>query len=51
VILCLAAPPLWGLLSYWLFELLARKWPGGLPASAPEPPDAKDADDDCGYQN
>ena len=51
MILCLAVPPLWGLLSYWLFELLARKWPGGLPASAPEPPDAGDADDDCGYQN
>jgi hypothetical protein len=51
VVLCVAVPPLWGLVSYWLFELLARKWPRKVPASAPEPPDAGDAEDDCGCQN
>lgn len=43
--LCVVVPPLWGLASYWLFELVARRWPrksgGQAPAAAPEPADDK----------
>ena len=48
--LCVVVPPLWGLVSYWLFELVARRWPrkpgGETPAATPEPA-PEPADDKC----
>ena len=43
VALCVVVPPLWGLLSYWLFDLAARRWPRR--GAAPEA--AGDEGDDC----
>ena len=43
--LCVVLPPLWGLASYWLFELVARRWPRKSdnlpPTAAPQPADDK----------
>jgi hypothetical protein len=42
IALCVAVPPLWGLVSYWLFDLVARRWPRKPGNGTPEP-----ADDQC----
>jgi len=51
VALCLIVPPVWGLLSYWLFELVGlrrrRAAGAGEPppdgGEVPEAPDTRDA--------
>jgi hypothetical protein len=43
VLLCVVVPPVWGLLSYWLFDLIfsRRKAPAAAGPAAPP------ADDKC----
>jgi hypothetical protein len=46
IALCIAVPPLWGLLSYWLFELIGLR--RRRAAATDEPPSGEGGDPEPG---